>query len=107
MTNKILLRDSDGKTLDLEKQEAEQCEEYSGSKRVAQLPDFLIQRIAYTSDGKQEYIGFAKPGTDVSASGWQIKKLSYSGFNIISILYAGGNLGFDKIWDDRESYSYS
>lgn len=51
------------------------------------------------------YVGEALPGTAGSASTWRIKKLdSTSG---LVITWADGDSDFDKIWDDRASYTYS
>lgn len=51
------------------------------------------------------YVGEAVPGTAGSASTWRIKKLDSSSGLIIT--WATGNSDFDKIWDDRASYTYS
>lgn len=51
------------------------------------------------------YVGEADPGTAASASAWRIKRLdSTSG---LLITWADGDSNFDKVWDNRASYSYS
>ena len=51
------------------------------------------------------YVGEANPGTASSAASWRIKRLdSTSG---LLITWADGDSNFDKVWDDRASYSYS
>lgn len=57
-------------------------------------------------DSSTTYIGKAKQGTATSADDWQIKKILTSG-SITTISYAGGTDTYDKVWDDRDSYSYS
>lgn len=53
------------------------------------------------------YEGYALPGTSSSSSYWLIKKNLYSGSNNIGSQYASGTRKFDKIWDNRASYTYS
>jgi len=77
------------------------------AKRILNILDGYIQRLAYNASGFVEYIGLAKPGTATSEAKWQIKKLTYSGTNVTEINFADGNLNFDKEWDEKASYSYS
>ena len=65
-----------------------------------------IQRIAYNASGFAEYIGLAMPGTGDGDAGWQIKKLIYSGTNVIEINFADGEVNFNKVWDDRSTGGY-
>ena len=54
------------------------------------------------------YIGCAAPGSAVSAADWQIKKLTYNGNNnVTAVEFAGGVNDYNKVWDDRATYSYS
>jgi len=65
-------------------------------------------RITYDSNGNIEYIGLATPGTDDKDSGWQIIKFVYDASqNLTHILYAEGNTKYDKVFSNRQSYSYS
>lgn len=55
------------------------------------------------------YLGEAEPGYATSVAKWRIKKFTYdSGTNNVSeVNWASGNDNFDKIWDDRATYTYS
>lgn len=54
------------------------------------------------------YIGEAQPGSATSSAVWRIKKLTYNAQNMVTdIQWAGGNAKFDKIWNNRASYTYS
>ncbi len=70
-----------------------------------QIP--LKTQIDYVGGTNPIYIGTAKPGTAVSAAGWQIKKLTYDGNdNIISVdLATAGSI--TNIWNNRASLTYS
>lgn len=70
--------------------------------------DTFIQRIAYDGNDNPEYLGQALPGTTSAAQGWSIRKISYDvNLNPVAILFAEGSIDFDKVWDDRASYSFS
>ena len=54
------------------------------------------------------YIGYAAPGSALSAAAWQIKKLTYNGNNnVTAVEFAGGVNDYNKVWNDRAAYSYS
>jgi hypothetical protein len=59
------------------------------------------------SGGNPLYIGKARPGTDTSASAWQIQRTTYSGNDMTAREWANATAKYDKVWDDRASYSYS
>ncbi len=59
------------------------------------------------SGAKVEYIGLAHPGALISEEKWQIKKLFYDGDNVIGQRFADGSVQYDKVWDDRASYTYN
>jgi len=61
----------------------------------------------YDGSGNLIYFGRAPIGSATSAASWMIVKLTYTGSNPTSLLYAGGAATFDKIWDNRAGYSYS
>ncbi len=65
------------------------------------------QRIAYTADGKAEYIGEALAGTLDATAGWRIKKLTYSGDNVVSTKWAAGTNKMVKKWDDGAGTTYA
>jgi hypothetical protein len=66
-----------------------------------------IQELSYNAEGNVEYLGIALPNVATSSSGWQIRKMVYSGSDVVAILFAGGTSDFDKVWDLRTTYSYS
>lgn len=51
------------------------------------------------------YVGEAEPGTSAASALWRIKRLdSTSG---LLVTWADGDSDFDKVWNDRATYSYS
>ena len=65
-------------------------------------------RMDYDTSGNITYIGFAKPGSTEDKPVWAIKKLEYDdNGNLVAIKWAEGNNNFDKIWNNRTTYSYS
>lgn len=52
------------------------------------------------------YIGEAESGSSSSDAVWRIKKFTFSG-SITSLQWASGNTDYDKVWDNRTSYTYS
>lgn len=57
-----------------------------------------------TSTPNATYIGQADPGTDVATALWRIKRvLEGTG---TSVNWADGTAAFDKVWDDRLTYTY-
>jgi len=57
-------------------------------------------------EGTFYYIGEALPGTNTNQPKWRIKRIEEVG-NDYNILWASGTAEFDKIWDDRVSFTYS
>ena len=53
------------------------------------------------------YIGYAEPGALHSESKWQIVKLTYVTSMVTMIEFADGTEFFDKVWDDRASYTFN
>jgi len=74
--------------------------------RLVGLSDRYTSLISYTPAGYVEYIGYALPGTATTAAKWQIRKLTYTGTNVISIQFASSTTKFDKIWDNRAALVY-
>jgi len=56
-------------------------------------------------DGNYTYVGEAEPGSAQSGSIWRIKRITETGEDL-EIVWANGSAEFDKVWDDRASYSY-
>lgn len=69
--------------------------------------DNLQQIFEYDATPLLIYQGWAQPGQATSATGWRIRKLTYSGTNLTNIQFALGSPAFAFIWDNRASYSYS
>jgi len=56
-------------------------------------------------DGNCTYVGEAEPGSAQSGSVWRIKRITETGEDL-EIVWANGSAEFDKVWNDRASYSY-
>jgi len=68
----------------------------------------IITYLSYDANLNVEYIGKATAGSVAADETWQITKLVYdANQNITQVLYASGNKKFDKVWNDRTTYSYS
>lgn len=79
---------------------------YSGGEQLNDI--MLTQRFAYTSGGLTEYIGYAKPGSLTSDDVWMICKYAYNTSNqATSKTWADGSNSQNKIWDIRDTYTYS
>jgi hypothetical protein len=78
-----------------------------GSKEQVVVLKKHIQELSYNAEGNVEYLGIALPNVATSSSGWQIRKMIYSGSDVVAILFAEGNSDFDKKWTERANYSYS
>ena len=53
------------------------------------------------------YQGEAEPGSATSAAKWRIRKYTYIQNYPTQIDWADGVNTFNKIWDNRDGYSYS
>jgi len=65
--------------------------------------------IVIGSDYYPEYIGEAAPCDQRKTQQpvWRIMKITYdSKGNALSILWAGGDARFNKVWTDRTTYTY-
>lgn len=67
----------------------------------------FTQAIDYVGGQLAVYVGNALPGTGKDEAKWRIQKNLYSGNYITDVQFAGGSDAFDKVWNDRTSYSYS
>ena len=63
--------------------------------------------LDYVGGTSPIYIGEATPGKLTSVAVWRIKKLTYVGGMVTEVKWASGTLEFDKIWDNRATYTYS
>jgi hypothetical protein len=72
---------------------------------------FSAYTMAYDYDvnGNVIYIGQAYPGNSTkSAAVWRIQKLTYdANSNVTDRQFASGSTGFDQVWNNRVSLSYS
>lgn len=55
--------------------------------------------------GNDIYIGYAIPGTLTTDSTWKIQKINL--VNPISIKWADSSTLYNKVWNDRSTYTYS
>ena len=64
--------------------------------------------ILIDTAGDYKYIGFSTPGTATSAASWKIKRVDQtdSGGDV-PILFASGTADYNKVWDDRATYTYT
>lgn len=58
-----------------------------------------------TSIAGVTYVGQALPGTAKATAAWRIKKITETAGGS-SVDWASGNAEFNKVWDDRLSYTY-
>ncbi len=64
--------------------------------------------IENDSDGNPIFIGEAKAGVGKASNAWRIKKIIIdSDKAIVDILWADGTAEFDKVWNDRATFTYS
>lgn len=79
---------------------------FDGEKiKVSAFTGELSTRIDEV-DANTTYIGKATVGSSPSSPVWQIQKMTKSG-TVTNILWANGDTKFDKVWDNRTTYSYS
>src|SRR4051812_10907076 len=68
----------------------------------------LTRRFDYDGANNLVYYGEAANGAATSVNVWRVRKLSYDGSNnVTAIQWSGGTDGFNQVWDDRASLSYS
>ena len=75
------------------------------NKNTANL-DYLEKTMTYTTNNLT-YEGFCYPWTADDASWWIIRLHTYDwSNNRLTTKRADGTAMFDKVWDDRASYTY-
>ena len=52
------------------------------------------------------YIGESVPGTSPATARWRIQMHTYTGTDLVITAWANGSKKFDKVWDDRTTYTY-
>lgn len=84
---------------------------WSGSQwQPANLEDIAMKQYTLLLDevsATVSYVGEAVPGALQADPVWRIKKLDESGAPELVITWADGTSDFDKVWDDRATYTYS
>jgi len=68
--------------------------------------DDLQTLVDYAGGANIVYLGRARPGTAKSDVGWQIRKFTYDGGNVIITQFADGDNDYSKMWSDRATYAY-
>jgi YD repeat-containing protein len=77
------------------------------SKSFLEESLLLKQRIAY-SGANAEYMGYADPGASEDDAAWLIVKWTYdSNSYAVAKNFADGSKAFDKVWAERDSYTYA
>ena len=77
--------------------------DFSSSPGYQQIFDY-----AGGTTGQAIYIGWATPGVPTSANKWKIRKLTYDGNGqVLNIQFASGDVGFNFVWDNRTTYTYT
>ena len=72
------------------------------------LPARLKMRAELNVDGDYKYVGTAYAGTATSVAKWRIKLMTYDvNKRLTAIDFADGSAEFDKVWNNRATYSYS
>ena len=66
----------------------------------------LQERIDNAGGTSPVYLGEARPGSSLQSLKWRIKKLTYTGNDVIRVSWANGNARFNKRWDNRALYTY-
>ena len=61
----------------------------------------IVSGVTYT------YVGEAAPGSSVSLPLWRIKRIAEYSSGLTEIIWADDTDDFDKVWNDRETYSYT
>lgn len=83
---------------------------YTDARVDARLEETLMQQYTLLLDevsATVSYVGEALPGASQSSAVWRIKKLDESGTPELQVEWADGTSDFDKVWDDRATYTYS
>lgn len=77
-----------------------------GAKYILSDPDKI--QIERDADSYILYLGLATPGVGTAEAKWQISKIERDAQKrIISLKYAGGSNAYDKVWDNRATYTYN
>lgn len=72
-------------------------------------PVALTLRLDEDTDPLYTYIGEAEPGTDIAKDAWRIKRMTNADTTILWAKLpseANGSAEFNKVWNNRTSYTY-
>lgn len=100
-----------GKWIDFGNRTVVQAGSASSIDDIPGLRELLENNLQYTrlidTDGDYKYVGEATPGSDPAIAVWRIKRVEFLVDDDIEIMWADGTATFDKVWDNRLTYSYS
>ena len=65
-----------------------------------------VEALRIDSSGGTTYTGYALPGSSSANPVWRIKRTVVAGA-ITTVTYPNGSSNFDKVWNDRATYTYS
>jgi len=79
-----------------------------GNTTLTPSTENMTTRIEYvTGTNDPLYVGYAAPGSDEGDAVWQIRKMEYDAEGrLIAVKFADGELAYNKVWNNRASYSY-
>lgn len=66
-----------------------------------------ITFVEYDGSNNPIYVCKGQPGLALTATGWQIKKITWSGSNPTNVQFANGSPAYNFIANSRGTYSYS
>lgn len=104
--NSLVLKLSDGTTIDAGQIEVKGAgpQVVSSSFPIRETPVYAVRYDEVSAS--TAYRGEATAGATDSSALWRIQKIVIVN-NDVTITWAGGDVNFDKVWDDRLSYTYS
>lgn len=92
-----------------EKEEYRNIKSDDHGRVLIMIGNYNILTAVDSKDDDLIYIGRKLPAQITSAGGWQIKRVDKTDVNPdnMKVIYANGDTLFDKVWEDRETYSYN
>lgn len=104
--NSLVLKLSDGTTIDAGQIEVKGAgpQVISSSFPIRETPVYAVRYDEISSS--TAYRGEATAGATDSSALWRIQKIVIVNDDV-TITWAGGDVNFDKVWDNRLSYTYS
>jgi len=79
-----------------------------GPPGVVEEEIVYAKRVDFSADGSYLYRAEAVPGTAESANVWRIRRIDIAQSDgDVTETWAEGNALFNKVWDDRLTYTYS